>query len=217
MARWDNIVQDVVENLGDEGIRDVNRDRIVAEADKVQVDIARDALAIQSGTTINTIAAQSDYAIDALWYRIAQIFKPSAWKHDIEIVWDKQRWKQIVNNAQFPATQPFAATVWNKSLILWPAPADVQTFTIWFYSRPTAAAALGADPDLEEQWDDCLNYGITARMFRKQLARHKEFQGIYTLYDGLFKAELSKQSSKELKRMVLGPHKVAHSSDNLGF
>jgi len=216
-ARWDTIIEDVLENLSDEGVRDANMDRVTAEADKVQVDICREALALQSASSIVTVATQSEYPINALWYRIVQIFKPSAWTRDIIIVHDKEDWKKIINNTNLPTQQPLFATVWNKSFILWPAPTEVQTLTVWFNARPSNPAELGSDPDIEEQWDDCLTYGITARMFRKKLARSPNLSGIYTLYDGLYRSELTRQSQHELKRMVLGPNKVASSSDRIGF
>ncbi len=217
MARWDTIAQDVLENLSEEGQRKTSKDRVLNELGRVEDDIAREALALEGGATLTTIIAQADYPVAAIGYRIVEVFQPSAWRRPIEVVHNPEIWKRIVSQPHLSSLQPLYITLWNGDISFHPAPVDVQTLTIWIYMRPTALPARGADPTLESQWDDCLAYGATYRLLKKRLAKEPTLQKSLDRYERSYNDELTKVGQQEMKRMVLGPHKVDHSSERLGF
>ena len=104
-------------------------------------------------------------------------------------------------------------TTWNDQLIFDPPPSAVETLTLWTYILPTTEPEITGNPDLKDEWDDALIFGLTARLLDKVPGEDARAER----WDAKFERECRRQSHTQMKTPLMGPHMVDHSSKRLGF
>jgi hypothetical protein len=211
LARWDEILQRVLNNLQDPSGAIFNKGRVLKELDQVQTNIAQDALAIQATTSIDTVAAQTNYVIASSIFRIKQLFRPTAWTLPLEIITDTAQFERILASEYSSSSQPLFVAVWAGELMFYPAPVDIQTVIVLSYNNPTITPAEGLDPELDGVWDDALVLSCTARLLATK------DQAASRAWEARYDAEFKKHANTEMKGKILASHTVDHSSKRLGF
>lgn len=211
MARWDEILYVALNNIHDVGLRGVTPERVLREGRRVQIDIARRGLAIQSTALVTTIAGTDSYAVPSGNFHIQEIFPPSVWTEPITPIHNTKTWRQIVKDTTVPSDQPLYVTIWNGLLVFYQAPAQVVDILLWLYKLPSVEPSAGADPEVGIEWDNALAYGVTAELLA---AKPEVPQGNWL---SLYEMEIAKRRHESLKKGIAGPLRVSKSSDRLGF
>lgn len=214
MARWDEILTSVFDNIEDAGMERVIEPKVLRELGKVEIDIARRGLAIQGKGSLVTAADEDEYAVAASVFKIAKIFTPNVWRMgEIEVVESEDRWAEIIREPSLVSSwHPLFAILWQDVLQLYKAPSESGvTVSFWSYDVPTVKPVGGADPTVKAMWDDALEWGATWRLLKKTgMPRADEYLAMY-------EREIAKKREEELRKTFDGLMRRESSFRRLKF
>lgn len=193
------------------GMTEVNPDDLISEMTQVQLEVARDYLAIKTEFPLTLAAGQTNYRMNLGIFKIRDFILPSAWKRwhpetGLEVLNDSSEWAHVVNESPFGIANPRKAFIWNGILRLWPAPAVAgEILVILAYALPTRALVYMGDPETGIEFDDCLEYEVRFRV-TGEAAFHQ-----------LYLDNARKISGQNFKEALTGPILIDSPYRRLGF
>jgi hypothetical protein len=189
---------------------------ILDAMDQAQKDMCQRGLALKHEMEIYLEKDVDLYDLGVKIFQPDSFIYPPAWrsfpdwcyrdgKYDIEVITDLQRWN-IINTKVLPSTShPIAVMVWNERLRFYPSPKVTgEKLYAWLYLNPSQPLQLGNDPDVNENWDTCLQFGGL------------RYLSVPTFNDQ-YESELSRMGFQQSKEIIGGVHKMENFTDGIGF
>lgn len=212
-GRINYIVTQVQENVGDRGMKLIDRTRLLYRGFRTEQKVAKESQPYQLQETLTTVADQETYVMGHAVQKIRTLIEPTDWASEIIMVEDQLEWKRIKRDTSIAdQTQPLFAFSWGRTLSLVPAPSDAQNLIVLYYGMPTTPWVKGADPELDQVWDDAIIYLMTAEIMKKI----GDSDGFAT-FMGDYEREKHHNSMEAIRPISGAMIKVRHSSDDIGY
>jgi hypothetical protein len=206
MSRVDLILHKVLKNLNDEGARDHTPAEILDQMNEAEREIARRGLGLKMYRVLTLKAGTESYPVGEPLFKIAELIEPPEWKVRLTICDSLQQWAKSKRLLTIATEQPLFAFVWNHRLIFNPAPNATAKLEVFGYSLPVEPMVEGGDPQVEDDWDPCIEWYATA-----------QFQDGPNKYIGLFEMKIRQRKDENQHEHLGGVQRTEHSSEDIGF
>ena len=197
--------------LQDKAAQKTAPDQMIDLMTRVQLELCRKYLAYKTEFALSMIANQINYPAMANIFKLKSFILPTSWrcnfKHTgLEIVSDARVWAHEMNALFYNQSHPQKAYVWNGILRLIPAPTVTGDILVcWAYALPTLDLVYLGDPEIGQEWDDCLENEVYFRITGDQSAHAKYLDDASTI------------AMQNYKETIAGDNLIEYSARELGF
>jgi hypothetical protein len=205
-SRVNQIVTRVLWKLKDLAERNITRDIVLDSMNLTQRELCRDYLAIKIDQSLTLIPLQESYDLDGDLFKIAQIITPSTWLYPLEITTDANLWNNWSEDNVLIGTNPVKGLIWNKILRLLPVPNTLNdTLSILGYAMPGTPMEFEGNPEVGEEFDECLEWGALYRITGDEK------------YRLMCEAKATRNAGQNKNESIQGIIRIDHSSNRIGF
>jgi len=154
-------------------------------------DACRKAECLRDSVTVTAVAGTQTYALTSTGIkdliRINRVtYKQVGQTDEIPLEYADYNSLDSMSWATTQQTRPTIYTTWgfppSVSLVLYPAPSDAGTITIYYYRLPSNAVVTDYSQNLElpQGWEDiAIDYAVYQALLQDADPRWKEYKGIY--------------------------------------
>jgi len=219
--RTNYLIRVVQQNVGKLGSGDFSIPRTLWELDQVQKELCR--LRIMDRTAVIALeVGVEQYALEDDILKIATIIEPVGWENRLVILQNSEQYAEIRRDDSIEVP-PRYVFPWRNELYFWPAPDAVEELTILYYGAPTATLTKDSDPQIGQEWDQCLIYGATHRIALSLINPVTRPEDISVLervagtYAQMFEEEKARQLQHRIGREFARALHQVHWSDEIGY
>lgn len=177
LTRGQLILSRVKLSLGEFDNNKFNDDLVFYMADQITRDIAEESLSIEKSASLAVVANTADYDLTLLtpsggnagcFYRLKLIELPQSVKLqpiEIDVVtYDQLKRLFFTSSSSSAYVQIFFKIYNGTTLSFFPFPQSNQTYTIWFYALPTTNISKTVAPEVPQEFDRAISYGVIAEL-----------------------------------------------------